>query len=168
MSCISRLQAKLKKNVHAQGIKEPNKLKNEAYRLTFERDKVKEAEAEIAKILNDMARLEAERQNSEADVVRHKEGELKRRGQLEAKIEQQEGLIVKKRSQVEEKKKELEALLRDNEGNLSILKQKNESSPGSHRSAGKKGRRREADPGDHREDLQPDQQEQRRDGVPQD
>jgi len=106
MSCLTRIQAKLKRNVHNQGIKEPNKLKNEVYRLNFERDKVKEAEMQIERIKDEILKQQATRENIEADLIRCKDAEAKKRAAYEAKTIAEEEKIIKKAEAVQFKRNE--------------------------------------------------------------
>lgn len=107
MSCLSRIAAKLRKNLHTQGIKEPNRLKNEVYRLNFEKDKVTQAEQHIQKLKGQIDKVEAEKFNNEQDLVRFKENEEKRRQTLtEAKV-QQELVNQKKLEAVNLKREEM-------------------------------------------------------------
>lgn len=105
MSCMARIIAKLKKNVHTQEIKEPNLLKNEMYRLNFEKEKVQQAEVNINKVLEDIARCNADKDHALGELQRFKDGEAKRRAQLEAKIVTQQE-VVKKKIEANETKKE--------------------------------------------------------------
>lgn len=107
MSCLSRIAAKLKRNLHTQGIKEPNRLKNEVYRLNFEKDKVTQAEKEIQKLKLEIDKVEAEKFNSEQDLVRFKENEEKRRQTLTEARQQQEVLNKKKEEAVAAKREEM-------------------------------------------------------------
>ena len=127
MSCISRINTILKRNIHAQEIREPNKLKNEVYRLNFEKDKVKSAEKEINDIVNLIGRAEAEKLNLEADVIRFKETEEKARAALESKIEQQEDIIKKKKVFVDEKQTELDNINNEHSYSINIIIEKNNS-----------------------------------------
>lgn len=108
MSCITRIAAKLKRNVHHHEIKQPNLLKNEIYRLNFEKEKVQATEQTINRVMEDITRAVADKEHAEAELQRYKEGEAKRRTQLEAKIVAQEEIVKKKIETNETKRKDLE------------------------------------------------------------
>ena len=107
MSCMSRITSKLKKNVHHQEIKEPNLLKNEMYRLNFEREKVQNAEQNINKVMEDISRATADKEHALAELQRYKDGETKRRVQLEVKIVEEIEKAKKKKEANDVKREDL-------------------------------------------------------------
>lgn len=126
MSCLSRIGAKLKKNVADHEMKEPNMLKNEVYRLNFERDKVKAAEASINKVMEEIARAVSDKEHALSELQRYKDAEAKRRQQLEDKIVAQQLVVEKKAQLLIGKREDINQQQRTHDTEFDVLVSKNE------------------------------------------
>lgn len=126
MSCLSRIAQKLRRNVQNQEMKEPNLLKNEVYRLNFEKDKVKTAEQNINRVLEDIARAVADKEHALGELERYRESEAKRRAGFEEKILENEGVVEKKRIAFEAKKEDRKQQIREQDTEYGVLAAKNQ------------------------------------------
>jgi Leucine Rich repeat len=125
MSCLSRIAQKLKRNVHNQEMRKPNLLKNEVYRLNFEKDKVMNAEKNINKVLENISRAVSDKEHHLDELQRFRDGENKRRSGFEEKIIENEVTVEKKVALLEIKKEDRKQLQRENDSEHGILAAKN-------------------------------------------
>lgn len=125
LSCLSRVDKKLKQNHIQDGLKVPNRLKNEVYRLKFERKKVEDIQMETKKVESQIMQMQAHLENLEAEYERFKGQESHKREDTKKKILIQNNSITSRQAKLEELKKDYQSLQSRHEMQLDSLEDKN-------------------------------------------
>lgn len=99
LSCLSRVQKFLKRNVHDYDFKEPNRLNNQVFRLQFERDKVDEARRNIEKLQKDIDKIQLDKNSLVLKLETLRTDEKNARKTCSEKIEFTTENIAKRQSE---------------------------------------------------------------------
>ncbi|CAG9325226.1 unnamed protein product [Blepharisma stoltei] len=125
-ACISRIKKICERNKRERENAEPNRLKNEQYRLEYERRKLAEAEDLLHKQISEVDKVKELREDVMTQIEVLRENEKAKRELERQKIQEEQTMIADKENRIAKAKMELEAMKNKYRKTIEEMKQEYE------------------------------------------
>ena len=109
-SCISRVKRICDRNKKERENAEPNRLKNEQYRLEYERRKLAQAEDLLHKQISEVDKVKEMREDIMTQIEMLRESEKSKREYERQKIQEEQNMIADKEARIAKAKSELDSM----------------------------------------------------------